>query len=116
MIAYVAVPGTGPDTLGAPSVMTGLPSITQIVVVVIFVSILIYVSLKYFYRKGILKPSFSLQKKWMQVLERLPLGANRSICVIRVGEKIHLIGVTEHSINLLSDLNAAPEQKECPAQ
>lgn len=97
----------------AQSPLSGLPSITQVVVVILFVSILIYVTLKYLNSRGLLKP-LGLKKKMMQVVERLYLGPNRSLFIVRVGEKLHLIGVTDHSINLLSNLNEGYEAQENP--
>ena len=39
-----------------------------------------------------------------RVLENLPLGPNRSVCVIKIAGRVFLLGVTEHNITLLSEI------------
>ena len=90
----------------APSPFTGLPGLSQIAAILLFVCVVIYISLRVLNARGLLKPNARLKKKWMRILDRLPLGPNRSLLIVNVGEKVHLLGVTEHSINLLSDLDA----------
>lgn len=39
-----------------------------------------------------------------KILENLPLGPNRSVCVVEMAGRVFLLGVTEGSINLLSEI------------
>lgn len=39
-----------------------------------------------------------------RVLENLPLGSNRSVCVIKIAGRVFLLGVTENNITLLSEI------------
>ena len=39
-----------------------------------------------------------------RVLENLPLGPNRSVCTVEIAGRVFLLGVTDHSINLLSEI------------
>ena len=39
-----------------------------------------------------------------RILENLPLGPNRSVCVIKIAGRVFLLGVTEHNITLLSEI------------
>lgn len=46
-----------------------------------------------------------------KLLSHLPLGPNRSICVVKMAGGVYLLGVTEHSINLLATITD-PEEIE----
>ena len=39
-----------------------------------------------------------------RVLENLPLGPNRSVCTVEIAGRVFLLGVTDHNINLLSEI------------
>ena len=39
-----------------------------------------------------------------RVLENLPLGPNRSVCVVKIAGRVFLLGVTENNITLLSEI------------
>lgn len=39
-----------------------------------------------------------------KILESLPLGPNRSVCVVELAGKVVMLGVTEHSITLLQEI------------
>ena len=39
-----------------------------------------------------------------RVLENLPLGPNRSVCAVEIAGRVFLLGVTDHNINLLSEI------------
>lgn len=45
------------------------------------------------------------------VLSILPLGPNRSVCVVELAERVFVLGVTEHSISLLKEITD-PEEIE----
>lgn len=49
--------------------------------------------------------------KYLTVLERLPVGQDRTLIIVKVGEKAMLLGVTQHHIEKLSDvdLSTMPE-------
>jgi flagellar protein FliO/FliZ len=39
-----------------------------------------------------------------QILDNLPLGPNRAVCVVEIAGKVMVMGVTEHSITLLQEI------------
>lgn len=39
-----------------------------------------------------------------RILENLPLGPNRSVCTVEIAGRVFLLGVTDHNINLLSEI------------
>lgn len=44
-----------------------------------------------------------------RILEHLPLGPNRSVCVVELAGRIFVLGVTEHSITLLREVTDPDE-------
>ncbi|WP_303839644.1 flagellar biosynthetic protein FliO [Selenomonas ruminantium] len=44
-----------------------------------------------------------------RILSHLPLGPNRSVCVIEMSGRVFMLGVTEHSITLLTEITDADE-------
>lgn len=44
-----------------------------------------------------------------KILSHLPLGPNRSVCVIEMSGRVFMLGVTEHSITLLTEITDADE-------
>lgn len=52
----------------------------------------------------------------LQLRERIMLGNRQSVCVVRCDDKDFLLGVTEHSINLLHEGDAEPEDEKAGGQ
>jgi len=50
--------------------------------------------------------------RYVRLIEQLPLGANRSLCLAEVSGRILLLGVTDHGISLLTALD--PERELVP--
>lgn len=44
-----------------------------------------------------------------KILSHLPLGPNRSVCIIEMAGRIFMLGVTEHSVTLLAEINDPDE-------
>ena len=44
-----------------------------------------------------------------RILTHLPLGPNRSVCVVELAERVFMLGVTEHSITLLKEITDEDE-------
>jgi len=44
-----------------------------------------------------------------RLLLHLPLGPNRSVCVVELAERVFMLGVTEHSITLLREITDEDE-------
>ena len=44
-----------------------------------------------------------------RILEHLALGPNKSVCVVEIGGKVVLLGVTEHQVSLLAEIEDADE-------
>ena len=48
-----------------------------------------------------------MQGRYMRVLDEISLGPNRGIVVVEVGGKAFIIGITDHQISMLGELNDA---------
>lgn len=46
-----------------------------------------------------------MQGTWIHVVDEVTLGQNRGIVLCEVGEKLYAIGITDHNINLLFEIN-----------
>ena len=46
-----------------------------------------------------------LQGTWIQVVDEIMLGQNRGIVLCEVGEKVYAVGVTDHNITVLFEIN-----------
>lgn len=46
-----------------------------------------------------------MQGTWIQVVDEVALGQNKGIVLCEVGEKLYAIGVSDHNINLLFEVN-----------
>lgn len=44
-----------------------------------------------------------------KVLENLPLGPNRSVCIVEMAGRVFLLGITDSSINLLTEITDEEE-------
>lgn len=44
-----------------------------------------------------------------RILENLPLGPHKSVCVVEIGGKVVLLGVTEQQVSLLAEIEDADE-------
>lgn len=42
----------------------------------------------------------------IKILERCAIGTDRSLMIVRVGEKVWLLGVTAHNVSMITELNA----------
>ncbi|BEU87174.1 hypothetical protein TAMA11512_06380 [Selenomonas sp. TAMA-11512] len=54
----------------------------------------------------------AIQGSGGRILENLALGPNRSACVVELGGRVFLLGVTEHSITLLREIEDPEEIEE----
>lgn len=54
--------------------------------------------------------------KTLEIVESLFLGGNRMVCLIRSGQSRFLIGVTDHSINLISGPESQDGVKDTPSE
>lgn len=62
----------------------------------------------YFFTKFIgFKMSHSNANKHIKVLDRVFLGNDKFICIIQIGIRFFVIGITNHHIELISELNEA---------
>lgn len=62
----------------------------------------------YFFSKFIgFKMSHSNANKHIKVLDRVFLGNDKFICIIQIGIRFFVIGITNHHIALISELNEA---------
>ncbi len=51
------------------------------------------------------KASIQQQGNWLHVVDQVILGQNRGIVLCEVGQKVYAVGVTDHNISLLFEVN-----------
>ncbi|MFY9425317.1 MAG: flagellar biosynthetic protein FliO [Caldicoprobacterales bacterium] len=51
------------------------------------------------------KMSYSNTTRLIKVLDRVFLGNDKSICIIQVGKRFFVIGITNHHVELISELD-----------
>ncbi|MBR1420817.1 MAG: flagellar biosynthetic protein FliO [Selenomonadaceae bacterium] len=76
-----------------------------LLLVFIFVLVLAYLAARFL--SGKFSPT--LNSHGGKILEHLALAPNRSICVVEMAGRVFLLGVTEHSINTLSEITDKDE-------
>ncbi|MEZ4652063.1 MAG: flagellar biosynthetic protein FliO [Candidatus Eisenbacteria bacterium] len=72
------------------------------------ISLLIYVALKWVFPR-VFRWNFPGSSS-MAVIDRLPMGAHKSVCVVRAAGRYYLVGVTDAQIQLLTELD--PQEVE----
>lgn len=79
----------------------------NILLILPFIVFLIYISLKY--------GGTGLQKlqngRLIRILERVPISKENSILVVKIGSKSYVITSTNHSIEILKELDESEELK-----
>ena len=82
-----------------------------LLLVFVFVLVLAYLAAKFL--SGKFSPN--LTGNAGRILEHMALGPNRSICVVEMIDRFFLIGVTDHSITLLSEITDEDEIEKLKA-
>lgn len=75
--------------------------------VYLVIVLILVVALAYFASKWLGKryATQGQKTKYLKVLDRVSLGTDRTLCIIKVGEKAMLLGVTQHSIEKICDID-----------
>lgn len=76
------------------------------------ISVLVYVALRWVGPR-LFRWNFSPHGS-MAVLDRLPLGGHKSVCVVRAVGRYYLIGVTDSQVRLLTELDAQEVESRYP--
>jgi flagellar protein FliO/FliZ len=53
------------------------------------------------------KSSKRMQGKWMQVVDEVMLSNNRGIVLCRTGDRVYALGITDHNISLLFEVDSS---------
>ncbi|MCB9654313.1 MAG: flagellar biosynthetic protein FliO [Deltaproteobacteria bacterium] len=92
-----------------PRAMPTMPSLAgqllKTVLVLGAVCLLAYVVLGRLLPRLLNIPAPGTSRRIIQVVDRLPVDPKRSVMLIKLGERHYLIGVTEHGISLLSQVD-----------
>lgn len=80
-----------------------------------FIIILIYVIL-YLLRRFVYKKNYGTATKAVKVLQIVPLIAKKSLCVIKVVDRILVIGISESGISKLSEIDEPERQQKWISQ
>lgn len=82
-----------------------LAYLISLVAVFAFVVVMAYFVSKFLSGRATKQASASGGK----LMEHLPLGPNKSVCVVEIGGKVLLLGVTDHQITLLGEIEDLEE-------
>jgi flagellar biosynthetic protein FliO len=105
------------DSLGAAPPDLGLGGsyltlLLRTLLYLVAISLLVYVALKWVFPRVF---------RWnlaggsaMSVIDRLPMGGHRSVCVVRAAGRYYLVGVTDAQIRLLSELDPREVEASYP--
>lgn len=97
--------GTQPDAEQAPSVGIDVFDVLRMVAALVFVVVLLYALLKFLSKKS---RSFQ-ETQLVQHLGGTSLGANRSVQVVKVGERVLVLGIGE-DVSLLKEIDDEAER------
>lgn len=84
-----------------------LNMIFRIAIVLPFILILVYISLKY----GGTKLQKMQDGKFIKILEKVPVSKDNSIMVVKMGNKAYVVTSTNSKIDILRELNGDEEVK-----
>lgn len=74
-------------------------TILTLILILALIFGLVYLFKKYFQNK---LPGFS-ESRWVQVLGRAPLGPKQAVVLIKIADRVLLLGVTENSVSSLAE-------------
>lgn len=83
-----------------------LGMLVQTVIYLALVAVVLYVGLRWGLPRLLGKRMVG--KGSLELVEQLPLGGNRSVCVVRVEGRKYLLGVTDHGIRTLDLIDERP--------
>lgn len=96
----------GVEPVPLPDVSDGLwPAMMKLAVAVIVIVALIYVSMIVMRKFTLGKSGILGGKGSLEVLERSYFAPKKFVCLMRVGEKVLLLGVSESNVNLVADVS-----------
>jgi len=106
----------GVEPVPLPDVSDGLwPAMMKLAIAVIVIVALIYVSMIVMRKFTLGKSGILGGKGSLEVLERSYFAPKKFVCLMRVGEKVLLLGVSESNVNLVADVsdqNFSPPDKK----
>lgn len=85
--------------------LANIPSLSTIVGYLVIVCVVAYFSLRFFYGRGGALRRLGVSRRFIRILDQQPLAQNRSLMIIEVGGKGHLLGVTDQTISYLSPID-----------
>lgn len=87
--------------------LVAMPSIgamfLRLVISLLFVIVLAFLAIKLFQRQ---RP-FTRSGRWMRILDQVVIGQNRAILLAEIAGKIYVLGVTDHNITKLLEIDDA---------
>jgi flagellar biogenesis protein FliO len=108
-----AIPVAGPllaqdstKAVGVPSVSDGLwPAMLKLALAVVVIIGLIYVSMILLRKLSLQRSGVFGSRGSLELLERSYFSPKKFVCLMRVGKKMLLVGVSENGINLVADVS-----------
>lgn len=90
-------------------------AVLRVMVSLAIVLFLAYFSLHYLLPR--LQPGRRARPSSLEIIERLPVGMRSYLCLVRVGDKVLLLGISPGAMHLISELptGSLPEAANLPA-
>jgi flagellar biogenesis protein FliO len=96
----------GEEQLPVPAVSEDLwPVMMKLALAVLVVVVLIYITMLLLRKVSLGRAGILGGKGSLEVLERSYFAPKKMVCLLRVGEKVLLVGVSDNSVNLVADVS-----------
>lgn len=96
----------GEEQLPVPAVSEDLwPVMMKLALAVLVVVVLIYITMLLLRKVSLGRAGILGGKGSLEVLERSYFAPKKMVCLLRVGEKVLLVGVSDYSVNLVADVS-----------
>ena len=76
--------------------------------------LVLVLALAIFLLKGVLPRTRLVRSRrsaWASVIDRIALDAQRSLCVVKILDRYFVLGISEHSMHLVSELSKTEGEK-----
>lgn len=93
-------------TPAMPSAFSAAPAIGKMIAALLIVLVVMYVAFLLLKRFTGGRMIGGKGKRALQVIEMASLAPKKAVAVVRVADKAVMVGITDHQINLLSELSA----------
>jgi len=98
--------GGDPEPIPVPGVSENLwPVMLKLLVAVIVIVALIYLTMLFMRKFSLGRAGILGGKGSLEIMERSYFAPKKFVCLIRVGKKVLLVGVSDNNVNLVADVS-----------